>query len=99
MNEVSIDLAAILAGVKWDGLLQVTIASIGFTLVTVALFALGMRLLGDAEFAVAKASKGKAKAIRVEVLARSGAYMLFALCGLILLYGIYLVVPYFHLSK
>jgi hypothetical protein len=45
------------------------------------------------------AKKGRASAARVEAFNRSLAYVFFAICAAALLYGIWLIVPYFHLSK
>lgn len=90
------NLLDILIAMKWMNLFQVAAAAIGFTAGITLLFSLGIRLITNAEFAVQKAGTGKAKAQRAEVFNLIGSYVLFALCGLALLYGIYLVVPYFH---
>ena len=90
------NLLNILLAMKWLNLLQVAVAAIGFTAATTLLFSLGIRMLTNADFAVEKASRRKAGTRRGELINLIGAYAMFALCGLALLYGIYLVVPYFH---
>lgn len=85
--------------IKWDNLFLVAGSSIGAALLVVALFAVGVRLLTDARLAEAKAKKGDSKAARVEALSRTVSYIAFSLCGSALIYGIYLIVPAFHLSK
>ncbi len=83
--------------INWGSFLLVAIASIGFTVVVVSLFSLAMRLLTNARHALPAARKGKAHAVRSEALNRFGSYLLFAICGFALIYGIYLIVPYFHI--
>ena len=85
--------------IKWDNLFLVAGTSIGAALLVVALFAIGVRLLTDARLAEAKAKKGDNAAARVEAISRTFSYIAFSLCGSALLYGIYLIVPAFHLSK
>ena len=85
--------------IKWDNLFLVAGTSIGAALLVVALFAVGVRLLTDARLAEAKAKKGDNAAARVEAISRTLSYFAFSLCGSALLYGIYLIVPAFHLSK
>jgi hypothetical protein len=55
--------------------------------------------LTDARLAEDKAKKGDNAAARVEAISRTFSYIAFSLCGSALLYGIYLIVPAFHLSK
>ncbi len=83
--------------INWQSFLLVALASIGFTTLVVLLFSFGMRLLTNSKHALLSAKKGKASAIRSEALNRFGAYGLFALCAFALIYGIYLIVPYFHI--
>ncbi|MEY3889494.1 MAG: hypothetical protein RLZZ90_445 [Actinomycetota bacterium] len=83
--------------INWQSFLLVALASIGFTTLVVSLFSFGMRLLTNSKHALLSAKKGKASAIRSEALNRFGAYGLFALCAFALIYGIYLIVPYFHI--
>ncbi len=85
--------------IEWNSLILVAIVSIVGSTVLVASFSLGMRLLTNARHLVPGAKKGKTKAIRAEVLNRSGAYIMFTICASALIYGIYLIIPYFHLDK
>ena len=85
--------------IKWDNLFLVAGTSIGAALLVVAFFAVGVRLLTDARLAEGKAKKGDNAAARVEAISRTFSYIAFSLCGSALLYGIYLIVPAFHLSK
>ena len=85
--------------IKWDNLFLVAGTSIGAALLVVALFAVGVRLLTDARLAEVSAKKGDKKAARVEAISRTFSYIAFSLCGSALIYGIYLIVPAFHLSK
>lgn len=85
--------------INWSNLFLVAATSIGAGLLVVALFSVGARLLTDARLAEAKAKKGDDKAARAEAISRTFSYIAFSLCGSALLYGIYLIVPAFHLSK
>ena len=85
--------------IEWNNLFLVAIVAIVGSTVLVASFSLGMRWLTNARHLVPGAKKGKSKAIRAEVLNRSGAYMMFTICASALIYGIYLIVPYFNLDK
>ena len=85
--------------INWSNLLLVAVTSIGAALVVVALFSVGVRLLTNARHAEVKAKKGDAPAARIEAVSRTVSYIAFSLCASALLYGIYLIVPAFHLSK
>jgi hypothetical protein len=85
--------------INWVGFLTVAAVSITATVLVVALFSLGVRLLTTADNLVSATKKGNQRAISTEALSRTGSYVVFALCLAALLYGIYLVVPYFHLSS
>jgi hypothetical protein len=85
--------------INWSNLFVVAFTSIGAALLVVALFSVGVRLLTDARIAERNAKKGDDKAARVEAISRTFSYIAFSLCGSALLYGIYLIVPAFHLSK
>jgi hypothetical protein len=85
--------------IEWGSLLLVAAVAIGATTVLVSLFSLGMRWLTDARHLVSSSKKGNSSALRNEVLFRSGAYILFTLCACAVVYGVYLIVPYFHLDK
>lgn len=82
--------------IDWGSFLVVAVASLGFTLVIVSTFSLGVRLLTNAQNLVSAAKKGKKRAVQGEALNRIASYMLFALCSAALLYGIYLAIPAFH---
>ncbi|MEY4348896.1 MAG: hypothetical protein RL719_193 [Actinomycetota bacterium] len=79
--------------IKWDSLIQVFVASLSFTVLIVAAFAVGVRLLTNAQNAVPGARKGKTKDIQKEVVNRVFSYMAFSVCIAALLFGIYLVDP------
>jgi hypothetical protein len=85
--------------INWSNLFIVALTSVGAALLVVALFSIGVRLLTDARIAEAKAKKGDTSAARIEAISRTVSYIAFSLCGSALLYGIYLIVPAFHLSK
>lgn len=79
--------------IKWDSLIQVFVASLSFTVLIVAAFAIGVRLLTNAQNAVPGARKGKSKDIQKEVVNRIFSYLAFSVCIAALLFGIYLVDP------
>ena len=85
--------------INWSNLLIVGLTSIGATLVVVALFAVGVRLLTNARSAQAKAKTGNGSAAGIDAASRMASYIASAPCASALLYGIYLIVPAFHLSK
>lgn len=85
--------------INWNGFVLVFAAAIGFSVVIVLTFALGVRLYTDAELHKRVAKKGKQSAAVSELWSRTLSYALFALSSTALLYGVYLVVPYFHLDK
>ncbi len=70
---------------KWLELLTVAGATLAAAVTVVVLYSLGVRLTaiaGDAR----QASSG---------VKRSLAYVCFGLCGLAVLFGLYLIIPYF----
>lgn len=70
---------------KWLELLTVGGATLTSAVTVVVLYALGVRLTaiaGDAQQASPR-------------LKRSLAYLCFGLCGLAVLFGLYLIIPYF----
>ena len=71
---------------KWLELLEVAGASLVAAVVLVVLYALGVRLT-----AIAGDPERKSP-----VAIRSLAYVCFAACGVAVLAGIYLIVPYFN---
>ncbi|MCI0140998.1 hypothetical protein KNN17_05330 [Arthrobacter bambusae] len=70
---------------KWLDLVQVAGATLVAAVVLVVLYSLGVRLT-----AVAGDARQKSPA-----MVRTLAYACFAACGIAVLFGIYLIVPYF----
>ncbi len=85
--------------INWSNFLLVAAASIGASALIVSVFSLGMRALSNAEFVSESAKKGDLASLRKESASRAAAYALFAISAAAVVYGIYLIVPYFHLSK
>lgn len=85
--------------IDWNAFFLVFASSIGFSTVIVATFAFGVRLYTNAQSLVSAAKKGNQKAAVNEAVNRAIAYSMFAIASGALLYGIYLVVPFFHLDK
>lgn len=85
--------------INWGGLGQVVLASLVFTVVIVAAFSTGIRLLMNAQHLMANNKRQKVQKLRREIALRSVAYLSFTLCAAAILYAIYLIVPYFHLDK
>lgn len=70
---------------KWLELLQVAGATLVSAVVLVVLYSMGVRLTAIAADAEQKSP----------VVVRSLAFLCFAACGAAVLFGIYLIVPYF----
>lgn len=90
--------------IKWDSLLLVAAVAIGASVLITAAFSLGLRWLTNARHLLEVAAKSKDKAVRsannpLEVFYRIGAYAMFTICAAGVIYGIYLIIPYFHLDK
>ena len=85
--------------IDWNAFFLVFASSIGFSTVIVATFAFGVRLYTNAQSLVSAAKKGNQKAAVNEAVNRAIAYSMFAIASGALFYGIYLVVPFFHLDK
>lgn len=83
--------------INWNSLLLVASVAIGATVLIVSVFSLGVRLLTNARNIVEN-SKKKAGTSPVEVISRALAYACFTVCAGAVLYGIYLIVPYWHLA-
>lgn len=84
--------------INWNSLILVASVAIGSSIGLVAVFSFGMRLLTNAQNIQSQTKK--AQGVKpAEVYNRIGAYLMFTICGSAVLYGIYLVVPYFHLDK
>jgi hypothetical protein len=82
--------------IEWSSFLLVAMASVAFTLVIVLVFSLGIRFLASSQAQLPLIHSGEIKAIRKEALFRMASYMLFALSGLALMFGIWLIIPGFH---
>ena len=74
--------------IDWLALLLVAVVSIAVTLVVVAIVAVGAKLLDDGQQRQKTSQKAGAQLV--------GAYSLFGVVGLIILFGLYLIIPYFH---
>ena len=76
--------------IDWMSFLVVAVASLVGASALVTIASLGIRLLESGTRA------GRADDPHAGRAARAGARALFALCGLVVLYGVYLIVPFFH---
>jgi hypothetical protein len=68
--------------IAWGSFLVVLIASVIAACSVVALFSIGLRLAGP--------EAGKHRGLRALGIA------CFVLCGLVVAYGVYLIIPFFH---
>ena len=84
--------------INWSSLILVASVAIGASVGLVTVFSLGMRLLTNARN-IQENTKKKQGVKPAEVVNRVAAYLMFTICASAVLYGIYLIVPYFHLSK
>ena len=84
--------------INWSSLILVATVAIGASVGLVTVFSLGMRLLTNARN-IQDNTKKKQGVQPAEVVNRIAAYLMFTICASAVLYGIYLIVPYFHLSK
>lgn len=84
--------------INWNSLILVASVAIGASVGLVTVFSLGMRLLTNARN-IQDNTKKKQGVQPAEVVNRIAAYLMFTICASAVLYGIYLIVPYFHLSK
>lgn len=84
--------------INWSSLILVASVAIGASVGLVTVFSLGMRLLTNARN-IQDNTKKKQGVQPAEALNRIAAYLMFTICASAVLYGIYLIVPYFHLSK
>lgn len=82
--------------IAWSNLYLVAAVSVFSTIALVAICALGIRFLTDASRWRLGARKRKQKAQRKVFMYSTSAYLCFTICFAALLYGVYLVVPYFH---
>jgi hypothetical protein len=81
-------------GVDWGSFVVVALVAFAATVVIVASYALGLRLL--AAGAPPSAASAGAVAARRHPLATAGAAVCFAVGAAATLYGIWLIVPQFH---
>ncbi|MBD0673186.1 hypothetical protein [Streptomyces sp. CBMA156] len=78
--------------IKWNALAQTAGISFGVTVAVVAVFALGILALSRREAAAGSAGEdGGTAAAGGGRLALAGAYVCFALCGAVVLYGLSLI--------
>lgn len=80
--------------IKWNDLIMVAGTSIGVTALVVTLFALGVRLLTNAQHAVAGKGKNKHKSVSKEIAFRLTALVAFALASSVMAYGLYILVTF-----
>lgn len=84
--------------INWSSLILVASVAIGASVGLVTVFSLGMRLLTNARN-IQENTKKKQGVKPAEVINRIAAYLMFTICASAVVYGIYLIVPYFHLAK
>jgi len=84
--------------INWSSLILVASVAIGASVGLVTVFSLGMRLLTNARN-IQENTKKKQGVKPAEVINRVAAYLMFTICASAVVYGIYLIVPYFHLAK
>ncbi len=84
--------------IDWAALGIVAVVAIAATLVFTVLLSAGIRLVSQATVAANQAQRSGrgAVAARSSVGIRSAGYGLLGLAGLVVLFGIYLIVPVFH---
>lgn len=75
--------------IDWMSFLVVGVASLVGASTLVATASLGIRLLENGT----KEHEADPRAGRTALL---GAWALFVLCGVLVIYGVYLIVPFFH---
>lgn len=85
--------------IDWNAFVLVFGASLGFSVAIVLTFALGVRLYTNAEVQRRLSKKGNQSAAVAELWNRTISYALFAVSSSALLYGIYLIVPYFRIDQ
>jgi predicted secreted protein len=84
--------------INWNNLILVATVAIGASVGLVTVFSLGMRLLTNARN-IQENTKKNQGVLPAETFNRIGAYLMFTICASAVIYGIYLIVPYFHLNK
>lgn len=81
--------------IKWNDLILVAGTAIGVSAFVVTFFAIGIRLLANAQHA-AVSSKGKKKqdSFTKEIAFRLSAILSFVVASSVLLYGLYIIVTF-----
>ena len=72
--------------IAWGSFLIVLVASIIGACGVVTLFSLGLRFAGP----------GSSRGTRTSLMRRFLGILFFVLCALLIAYGVYLVIPFFH---
>ena len=85
--------------IKWNDLIMVAGASIGVSALVVALFAIGVRLLTNAQHVVAGKGKDKQKSVSKEIAFRFSSLVAFALASSVMAYGLFILVTFSKLQK
>lgn len=78
--------------IDWTALMQVAIATIGGTILVVAVFAMATSAMSQAHDDERASGEGRGNAVALRTVGYAG----FVLAALFALYGIYLIVPYLH---
>ena len=73
--------------INWIALIEVAVVTLGVTVLAVCLVAFAAKLLDDGHHLQ---RQGKSPGVRIVV-----GYAMFGMVGLIVLFGIYLIIPYF----
>lgn len=84
--------------IKWNDLIMVAGAAIGTSALVVALFAIGVRLLTNAQHVVAAKGKKKEKSVSKEIAFRLASLVAFALASSVMIYGLYIIVTFSKLQ-
>lgn len=84
--------------IDWNGLIMVAGAAIGASALVVSLFAIGVRLLANAQQAVAAKGSKKQSSVSKEIAFRISALISFALASGVLIYGLYIMVTFSKLQ-
>lgn len=79
--------------IDWNHLFLVAMAALIGSSAVVLTFALGIRMIVNADALKPKAAKGDVVALRNEALNRAVAYVMFALSFGAVIYGVLLIIP------
>ena len=85
--------------IKWNDLIMVSGAAIGVSALVVSLFAIGVRLLTNAQHVVSGKGKDKQKSVSKEIAFRLSSLVAFALASSVMAYGLYILVTFSKLQK